>query len=37
MMLVIALFSSAETDQHKNVRQAFVCKRRGFNSVVYGV
>ena len=37
MMLVIALFFSAETDQHENVRQAVVCKRRGFNSVVYGV
>ena len=37
MMLVIALFFSAETDQHENVRQAVFCKRRGFNSVVYGV
>ena len=37
MMLVTALFFSAETDQHENVRQAVVCKRRGFNSVVYGV
>ena len=35
MMLVIALFFSAETDQHEHVRQAVVCKRRGFNSVVY--
>ena len=37
MMLVIALFFSAETDQHENVRQEVVCKRRGFNSVVHGV
>ena len=36
MMLVIALFFSAETDQHENVRKAVVCKQ-GFNSVVYGV
>ena len=37
MMLVIALVFSAETDQHDNVRLVVVCKRRGFNSVVYGV
>ena len=29
MMLVIALFFSAETDQHDNVRQAVVCKLQG--------
>ena len=34
MMLIIILFFSAEADQHDNVRQAVVCKRRGFNSVV---
>ena len=28
------LFFSAEADQHDNVRQAVVCKRRGFNGVV---
>ena len=33
-MLIIILFFSAETDQHDNVRQSVVCKRRGFNSVV---
>ena len=37
MMLVIVLFFFAETDQHENVRQAVVRKRRGFNSVVHGV
>ena len=35
MMLIIVLFFSAEADQHDNVRRAVVCKRRGFNSVVY--
>ena len=35
MMLIIKLFFSAEADQHDNVRRAVVCKRRGFNSVVY--
>ena len=34
MLLIIILFFSAETDQHDNVRQSVVCKRRGFNSVV---
>ena len=34
MMLIIILFFSAEADQHDNVRQSVVCKRRGFNSVV---
>ena len=34
MMLIIKLLFSAEADQHDNVRQAVVCKRRGFNSVV---
>ena len=34
MMLIIKLFFSAEADQHDNVRQAVVCKRRGFNGVV---
>ena len=33
MMLIIILFFFAEADQHDNVRQAVVCKRRGFNSV----
>ena len=32
-MLITILFCSAEDDQHDNVRQAVVCKRRGFNSV----
>ena len=27
-------FFPAEADQHENVRQAVVCKRRGFDSVV---
>ena len=35
MMLIIVLFFSAEADQRDNVRRAVVCKRRGFNSVVY--
>ena len=34
MMLIIVLFFSAEADQHDNVRQAVVCKRRGSNCVV---
>ena len=34
MLLIIILFFSAETDQHDNVRQSVVCKRRGFNGVV---
>ena len=34
MMLTIILFSFAEADQHDNVRQAAVCKRRRFNGVV---
>ena len=34
MMLTIKLLFSAEADQHDNVRQAVVCKRRGFNGVV---
>ena len=34
MMLIIKLLFSAEADQHDNVRQAVVCKRRGFNGVV---
>ena len=34
MMPIIILFFSAEADQHDNVRQAVVCKRRGFNGVV---
>ena len=34
MMLIIKSFFSAEADQHGDVRRAFVCKRRGFNSVV---
>ena len=34
MMLIIKLLFSAEADQHENVRQAVVCKRRGFNGVV---
>ena len=33
-MLIIISFFSVEADQHDNVRQAVVCKRRGFNSVV---
>ena len=33
-MLIIILFSSAEANRHENVRQAIVCKRRGFNGVV---
>ena len=28
MMLIIILFFFAEADQHDNVRQAVVCKRR---------
>ena len=34
MLLIITLFFSAEANWHENVRQAVVCKRRGFNSVV---
>ena len=34
MTLIIISFFSAEADQHENVRQAVVCKRRGFTSVV---
>ena len=34
MMLIIKLLFSAEADQHDNVWQAVVCKRRGFNGVV---
>ena len=34
LMLITILFCSAEDDQHDNVRQAVVCKRRGFNSAV---
>ena len=34
MVLIIILFFSAEANWHENVRQAIVCKRRGFNSVV---
>ena len=34
LMMMIISFFSAEADQHDNVRQAVVCKRRGFNSVV---
>ena len=34
MMLIIKLLFSAEADQHDNVRQAVVCKRRGFNGLV---
>ena len=34
MMPIIILFFSAEADQHDNVRQAVVCKRRGFNGLV---
>ena len=34
MMLIIKLLLSAEADQHDNVRQAVVCKRRGFNGLV---
>ena len=30
----IILFFSAEANWHENVRQAIVCKRRGFNGVV---
>ena len=34
MILITILFFFAEADQHDNVRQAVVCKRRGFNGVV---
>ena len=34
MILIIKLLFSAEADQHDNVRQAVVCKRRGLNGVV---
>ena len=34
LMLIIILFLSAEADQHDNIRQAVVCKRRGSNCVV---
>ena len=29
MMLIVILFFFAEADQHDNVRQVVVCKRRG--------
>ena len=34
MMLIMKLLFSTEADQHDNVRQAVVCKRRRFNGVV---